>query len=59
LHLDLERPFDHLGINHLEAIEIEGNTDSIHPRGLLSSMVCSPKKLRRSSFNSADYHRLS
>jgi hypothetical protein len=56
-HLHLERPFDDPGIDHLEAVEIEGDTDSIHPRGLLSSMVWSPKKLRRPSFSSADYHR--
>jgi hypothetical protein len=59
LHLDLERPVDDLRSDHLEAVEIERDTDSIHPRGLLSSMVWSPKKLRRPSFNSADYHRLS
>jgi hypothetical protein len=58
-HLNLERPVDDLRIHHLEAVEIERDTDSIHPRGLLSSMVWSPKKLRRPSFSSADYHPLS
>jgi hypothetical protein len=29
-HLDLERPVDQLRIDHLEAVEIEGDTDSIH-----------------------------
>jgi hypothetical protein len=50
-HLNLKRPADDLRIDHLEAVEIERGHGWHPPRGLLSSIVWSPKKLRRPSFS--------